>query len=53
LYRRVNEAAALAGLGQAVEGPDRSFRQDDIDARAHLVHMIYTTDVYVKACPVL
>jgi hypothetical protein len=35
LHRRVDEAAALAGLGQPVNGLDRGFRQDDVDAFAH------------------
>ena len=35
LHRPFNEAAALAGPGQAVDGTDRGFRQDDIDASCH------------------
>ena len=35
LYSPVDEAAALAGPGQAVNGSDRRFRQDDIDAFCH------------------
>jgi hypothetical protein len=35
LHSPVNEAAALAGPRHAVDGTDRRFRQDDVDALCH------------------
>lgn len=35
LHRQIDESAALAGLGHAVNGLDRGLRQDDVDSFAH------------------
>ena len=50
LHCGIDKAAAFAGLGQAVNGMDGRFRQDDVDAFAHrdAIHTLYTTIVYVK-----
>jgi hypothetical protein len=54
-HRLVDEPAALAGLGHAVNGLDRGFRQNNVDAFAHgnklmiFSYMIYTISVYVKS----
>jgi hypothetical protein len=54
LHGGVDKAAAFAGLGQAVNGMDSRFRQDDVDAFAHRdsIHTLYTTRVYVKIHPI-
>jgi hypothetical protein len=50
----LDEAAALAGPGQAVNSLDRGFLQDYIDALCHgsyalmiFIHIIYTRWMYV------
>jgi hypothetical protein len=52
LHRLVDEPAALAPPNHPVNGLDRGFRQNNIDAFAHeselqaLIHILYTIDVY-------
>ena len=53
LHIPVDEPAALAGPGQAVNGSDRGFRQNDVDAFCHgslslmisHPHYLHTKDV--------
>jgi hypothetical protein len=49
LHRPLNEATALAGPGETVDGLDRGFRQNDVDTLCHgstiynlLHHIVYT-----------
>ena len=55
LHGAVNEAAALTGLHEPVDGADRGLRQDDVDAFGHwgcclmiCFHSVYARRVYVK-----
>jgi len=42
-HRMVDESAALTRLRHPVNGLNRTFRQNDVDAFAHCIHILYTT----------
>jgi len=48
----VDKPAALSRFGHPVDGPDRGFRQDNVDTSVHEVeapiHIVYTLIVNVK-----